>query len=91
MNVYRLTEIILDRPVTIVARDDVHAANLVTAAFSGGFGRMVSVNYTIAEYDPAWSAERDVQAALMLTESGEPGFVQEHESFWDTHDPYRVL
>lgn len=88
MKAFRLTEIALGHPVTIIAEDNAHAARMVVQALTRGFGQMPQVHYSISEWITAASPDREARAAEGLTEIGEPGFVQEHERFWDTHDPF---
>jgi hypothetical protein len=49
---------------------------------------MSQVHYAISEWVTSASSEREARAAEGLCEIGEPGFVQEQERFWDTHDPF---
>lgn len=88
MKAYRLTDLALQRPVTIIADDHDHAAMFVIQALTVGFGQMPSVRYVINEWNAVRSTDQDARAAVDLSQAGLSGILQKHEHFWDTHDPF---
>jgi hypothetical protein len=88
MKAYRLIELKLERPITIIADDYDHASAIVIQALTRGFGRLPEMEWIVGEWNTASSADREARAAEGLCVTGEPGIMVERDFYWDTEDPF---
>lgn len=87
MNVFRITDIALVRPLLVIARDNTHASTLLVKALSNGFGQLPDIIYKIDQLAARKPTDPIAAHAQQLLKYGGQGFVHDEEQY-DCFNPF---